>query len=181
MLFIASVVLVIVVVTVVLIVLFHGAHESEPSDVPTWQVVAGSVIAGAGLVLQGFGVVMLWRANRRLQAWSSPLAVLTRPQRKGLLAQVRGVQPIESARVPLARRVAEQRIGQRHAITSNLGLGIAFAGQWIATPSTWRAVLTVVYGLLLAVNGPFIQRDARRARRFLEQHPAVAADAEAEA
>jgi Flp pilus assembly protein TadB len=160
-----------VLLVVVIIVLFRGTFEAHPPNVPTWQAVIGFVIAGAGLVLQIFGVVTLWRANRSQRAWRSPLAVLTRAQRKELLTRVRGLQPVEPARLPLARYLAEQRWSQRSAMLSNSGLGIAWVGLWIASPTWWRAVMTVAYGLLLVVAWPFTQREARRARRFLDEHP----------
>lgn len=62
-------------------------------------------------------------------------------------------------------------MGQRSAMLSNSGLGIAWVGLWIASPTWWRAVMAVAYGLLLVVAWPFTQREARRARRFLDGHP----------
>jgi hypothetical protein len=174
LLFVAAILLLITVATVLLSVLFRGTFEEQSSDVPTWQAVIGLVIAGAGLLFQGFGVVALWHNNRRLRAWRSPLAALTRPQRKALLAQVRGLQPIEPARVPLARVLAEQLVSQRALMAANVGLGIAFTGQWIASPTVWRAVLAITYGFVMAVAWLFIQRDARRARRFFEEHSSSA-------
>ena len=56
---------------------------------------------------------------------------------------------------------------QRNGMVANLGLEVSFVGLWIATPSTWRAVIAVGYGLLLAVLWPFLRRDTRAARRFL--------------
>jgi hypothetical protein len=170
-LFIATVLVLGAAVGVVLTVLFNGTFKSEASEVPTWQTVMGFSIAGAGLVLQVFGVVTLWRTNRRLRAWSSPLSALTRSQRKELLAQVRGRHPVQSARVPLARLLAEQLANQRTVMTANLGLGILFVGQWIADPTLWRTVIAVAFGAILVGGWPFVQRDARRAQRFLEEHP----------
>jgi hypothetical protein len=158
-------------VAVVLAVLFNGTFEGHPTEVPTWQTVIGFSIAGAGLVLQVFGVVMLWRTNRRLRAWSSPLSALTRSQRKELLAQVRGRRPVQPARAPLARLLAEQLANQRTVMTANLGLGILFVGQWIADPTLWRMAIAVAFGATLVVGWPFVQREASRARRFLEEHP----------
>jgi hypothetical protein len=155
---------------VVLFVLLDvGTQPKE--EVPTWQVVAGLSIASAGLVLQIFGVVTLLRTNRRLGAWRSPLSVLTRPQRKDLLAQVRGRRPVEPARLPIARMLAEQLIAVRMVVVSNLGLGVAAVGQAIAFPTMWRFVLVGVFALLVAVGWPFVRRDVRRGRHFLGMHP----------
>lgn len=160
-------------VSALLVVLLHeGIGRSTEHDVPVWQAVTGFVIAGAGLVVQGFAVVVQWRTNRRLQAWSSPLLVLSRAQRKELRAQVRGRAPVDADRLPLARHLAERLIAQRLAVGANLGLLVAFIGLWIAEPSWWRAVLALFLALATAAVAPFAERDARRARRFLEEHAA---------
>jgi hypothetical protein len=161
-------------VVLVVTVLFREALGERPSvDVPSWRAATGFGLAGAGLLLQLAGVVAIVRSSRRLRAWSSPLAVLTRSQRRELLASVRGSRPVEPDRVPLARLLAEQLIGQRATLVANVGLGIAFTGQWIASPARWRAVLTGVFALVVGVSWVFLQRDARRARRFLDEHPVV--------
>ncbi len=170
-LFVTAMVLLATVAAVVLGVRFHHVFEVEPSDVPTWQAVIGSTIAVAGLLLVGIGGVVALSRNSRLATWPSPLAALTRRQRKEVLAQVRGLKPIEPARVPLARVVAEHLVGQRVFMVPNSGLGISFIGQWIALPTVLRAVLAIGSGLVLAAAWAFVQRDARRARRFLEEHP----------
>jgi hypothetical protein len=171
MLVLASVFLVSVAVGLVLVVLFGGtSSHAHPDKAPTWQVVLGFVVAGAGLGLQGIGVAALWWVNRRVRGWRSPLSALARTQRKELLAQVRGLRPVDPARVPLARLVAEQLVGQRSLMASNLGLGICWAGLWIATPTLWRAAIAGLYGALVALAWPFIERDARRALRFLRAH-----------
>jgi hypothetical protein len=169
-LLLASVLLVGAAVGVVLAVVFSGT-SGHGDEAPTWQVVVGFLIAGAGLVLQGIGVAALWWVSRRVRGWRNPLSVLTRAQRKQLLGQVRAQRPIDPARVPLARLLAEQLVGQRSLMASNLGLGICWVGLWIATPTLWRAVIAGLYGLLVALGWPFIERDARRALRFLRAHP----------
>lgn len=173
-LFVTAVILSATVVAVVAFVLFRGTVEPQSPEVPTWQAVIGFTIAGAGLLLQAFGVVAAWRTNQRLQAWRSPLAPLTRSQRKELLAQVRGLRPIEPPRVRLARILAEQMVSQGALVVAYLGMGIAFIGQWIASPAVWRAVGTIGYGLVLPIAWVYMERDARRARRFLQEHPSPA-------
>ncbi len=171
---VAVVLLVSTAVVFVVAVLSRDALEERPSaDVPSWQAAVGFSIAGAGLLLQLAGVVASVRSTRRLRGWSSPLAVLTRSQRKELLAYVRGSRPVEPDRVPLARLLAEQLMSQRATLVANVGLGIAFTGQWIASPTQWRAVLTGVFALVVGVGYRFLQRDARRARRFLDEHSPV--------
>ena len=166
----AALLLVSAAVGVILAVLVGGV-ASDASEAPAWPQVTGFVIAAAGLALQLSGVVAAVRGNRRLRVWRSPVAVLTRAQRKQLVAQVRGRRPVDPDRLPLARLLAEQLVAQRNGMLANLGLEVAFVGLWMATPSTGRAVIAVGYGLLLAVLWPFLQRDTRAARRFLATHP----------
>lgn len=170
-----AVVLVTATGTAVLLIVFRGSFPASPSHAPTGQVVTGFVLAGAGLVLQFCGVVALVLANRRLRGWSSPLSALTRAQLGELRAQVTGHRPVDEARVPLARMLAEQSVAQRTAPVSNAGQASLLAGLWIASPAHWRAVLAAAFALLIAVGWPFVQRDVRRARRFLAEHPPAGA------
>lgn len=169
---IVAVLLVSIALAAVLVVVFHGRLGPLQVDVPTWQVVVGFVVAAAGLTLQISGVVAMWRRNRRLDAWHSPLMVLTHKQRKYLLDQVRGRRPVEPARLPLARLLAEQRLSQRTALVSGLGLAVGFVGLWVANPTWWRAGLAIVYALFLAVAGPLALNQMRPVKRFLAEHPA---------
>lgn len=170
MLLLASVLLGSTALAVVLVVLFGGT-SAPTKEAATWQAVVGFVIAGAGLVLQGIGVAAIRWVARRVKGWRSPLAALTRAQRKELLTRVRTGRQVEPGRVPLARLLAEQLVGQRAVMASNLGLGICWVGLWIAAPTLWRAMLACLYGLLVALGWPFVQRDARRGLRFLKAHP----------
>ncbi len=169
-LLLVSVLLVSAVAGVVAAVL-AGDVSGRGEEVPTWQSVVGYVVAVAGLALQCTGLAALWWVGRRVRSWQSPLSVLTRAQRGELLAQVRARRPVEADRVPLARLLAEQLVGQRAQLVGSLGLGICWVGSWIATPSVWRATLVGVHGLVLALAWIFVARDARRALRFLRAHP----------
>ncbi len=108
------------------------------------------------------------------QRWSEAQSLLervpTESAQRRLTAQVRGRRPVDTDRLPLARLVAEQLVVQRTGTAANLGLEVLFVGQWIADPSTARAVIAVSYGLLLAALWPFLYRDIRAARRFLTRH-----------
>ncbi len=85
-----------------------------------------------------------------------------------------GFSPSSQPEYALARVLAEHLVSQRVLMVANSGLGIAFIGQWIAFPTVLRAVLAIGYGLVLAVGWAFIERNARRARRFLEENPSSA-------
>jgi high-affinity Fe2+/Pb2+ permease len=73
--------------------------------------------------------------------------------------------------VPLAHLLADQLVALRALMVCNLGLGILWAGLWIATPTWCRAVVAGGYGLLVALAWLFVERDARRVLRFLDAHP----------
>jgi hypothetical protein len=169
--FLGGVVLVSVTMAVVVVVLARGRLSAEPS-VPVWQTVAGLVVAGAGLAVEIYFLVSLGRANRRLSVWRRAISVLSRQQRKELRAQIRGAAPIRPEQLPLARALAEQLLTQRSSVAVQGGLGVLWAGLWIMQPTLWRALLVGFYGLLMVTAWPIAQRDARRAQRFLEEHPA---------
>jgi hypothetical protein len=166
----------------VLAVLLGDPDPTRDTAVPVWRAVTGYTSAAGGLVLQLTGVVLLWRGARRLRLWSSPLSVLTSPQRRQLLAVVRGRRPVEPERLPLARLLAEQLVHQRAQLVASTGLGILFTGSWIAEQTTTRLVVVLVWLVVALVTGPLLARDARRARRFLDRHgtgppgPATARD-----
>lgn len=57
-------------------------------DVSTSRAVIGVVVGAVGVVIGAVGLVVQIRAMRRVRGWRSPLYVLTRRQRKQLLAQM---------------------------------------------------------------------------------------------
>lgn len=160
-------------VAAVAVVVLGDTAAVEPShDVPTWQVVLGFVLSGLALVVMFVAVVAQFRANRRLGAWRNPLSVLTRGQRKELLAQVRGRAPVEAARVPLARYLAEALLSRRAAVVLNLGAAALWTGQWIALRMWWHLIAGGLVGAAAVIFWLTFRRDEVRARRFLEAHPA---------
>ena len=164
-------VLLVTAAVVVAAVVLLGGTATRGEEAPAWQAAVGFVVAGCGLTLQLTALAALWWVARRTRVWRSPLSVLTGAQRKDLLAQVRGGRPLDPARVPLARLLAEQVVGQRTHVVGSLGLGLCFTGLWIASPTAWRAALVCVHALVLAVVWLFVERDARRALRLLRAHP----------
>jgi uncharacterized membrane protein YbhN (UPF0104 family) len=144
---------------------------AEPVEPPTWVRIIGLVIALVGLVVQIAALVAIVRANRRHRQWRSPLLMLSRRQRKELLAQVRGQAPTDTARLPLSRELAGLLIRQRSVLAVNLGFGLLWVGLLIALPTWWRAAIAGGFVLLLAIAWPRALRDERRAREFLARHP----------
>jgi len=167
---VVTVALVSAAVVAVLVVLALVGLTAPPGGVSGWQVAAGYGLALAGLALQLSGVVVLLRSNHRRWAGRRRPPQPSRAIRKRLLAQVRGRRPAEPADLPRAREVAEQLIRARPAAFSQLGLGVTFTGRWIAAQTQSRALLAGVVLLILLLT-VLVERDARRARQFLGDHP----------
>jgi hypothetical protein len=156
-------------VLVALFVLDPGPRREE--EAPTWRVVVGFVLSGLALLFMVVALVVQFRALRRTRGWSSPLYVLTRRQRKQLLAGVRGQAPVVPERLPLARHLAELLLVQHLALPVQAGMMVNFVGLWIADRQPFRLVLVAVFGAALLVAGLLFRRENRRARRFLAAHP----------
>ena len=156
-------------------VLLLDPQPESDEDVPTWRAVVGFTIGGLGLLFMVAALVVQFRALRRNRAWGSPMYVLTRQQRKELLRQVRGQAELIYERIPLARHLAELLLSQRLVLAVQAGLLVSQAGLWIADRETYRLVIVGILGLSVLVAGVLLQRETRRARRFLETHPAVGA------
>jgi len=157
-------------VGLVVVLLFRGTltHRVET---PLWQEITGLVVMGLALVLMIAGLVVQLRGNRRLTVWRTPLAPLTRAQRKELADAVKGKASVRDERLSLARYMAEVVLHQRTQLTGQVGLLLLFVGQWLTSPSVVRLGIVAGYGVLLAVAVPFLRRSASRAQRFLEAHP----------
>jgi hypothetical protein len=171
-LLIVGLTLVAVVASLVGVLLIGGRRLASAGDVSTSLTIVGLVVMGLGIVVMVVGLVLQFRANRRNGAWRSPLGVLTRRQRKEVLAQVRGRAPVDDRRIPLGRHLAQLLVSQRMLLIGQTGMLLVFAGQWISRPSGWRIGLFVFFGIVLCVAGLFMARDIRRAKRFLDAHPA---------
>jgi hypothetical protein len=157
----------------VLVALFLLDPSPDAGEgVPTWRLVVGFTISGLALLFMLVALVVQFRALRRTRAWGSPLHVLTRRQRKELLAAVRGRVPVVPERLPLARHLAELLLVQRLALLVQAGMMVNFVGLWIADPEPYRLVVAAVFCISLLVAGLLLQRENRRAKRFLDAHPA---------
>ncbi len=149
--------------TVVAVLLFGNTAALVPPDaVPTWQVIVGFVLSALALFVMLAAVASQFRTNRRLGAWQSPVAVLTRDQRKELSAQVRGQAPVQAARVPVARHLAEVSLNRRSVLVLNMGLAVIFTGQWIALRAWWYPAMAGFSGMTTAACWLAFRRDERR-------------------
>jgi hypothetical protein len=149
-----------------------GGHDAEPT---TWQVVSGFVVTGSGVVLDVAAIVGIVRAGRWGQAWRGPMAVLSRRQQRSLLAQVRGRWPADPARLPLARHLAEQLADPRTTAVLFLGVALGNLGGTLVDPDRVRVLLSAGLVAAWTVAGIALVRHARKARRFLREHPDPAA------
>jgi protein-S-isoprenylcysteine O-methyltransferase Ste14 len=156
---------------VLLVVVLGGSGDLNPSHPPTWQVVLGVVVSGTGMVVDVVGLVILVRRRRWGQAWRAPTAVLSRTQQRSLLAQIRGRRPVDPARLPLARDLAERLSDQRGTAALVVGIVLINLGNTLITPSAFRLWITAVVLVAYAIGAALLVRQVRRMRRFLDAHP----------
>jgi predicted membrane channel-forming protein YqfA (hemolysin III family) len=172
--FLGSVVILVAAVAILLVAVLLDRDEPDV-DPALWRDIAGLVLSAVGLVVLIVGAVIGWRAGVWRGAWSQPAAVLSRAQRRSLLAQVRGHVPADATRLPLARSVAERMVLQRHLLLFWVGLMLQQVGRAISSTSLFDIAFVVVPVVLYSVATVLLTRDARRAERFLRQHPAAEA------
>ena len=170
-LWVVGVVLGVIGLSVALVARFGSEAAGSAEDGPPWRVVTGLVLTVLATLLCVAGAVAHVRATRRRGAWRSPLVALNRAQRRTLLEQVRGTMPVDPARLPLARHLAENLASQRAVLVTNGALLLLFTGQLISSPSPWRWGMVIVFGLIHLAVTPLILRNERQARRFLAEHP----------
>jgi MFS family permease len=147
----------------------HAAHTNEPS---TWQYVLGFALSGIGLVGGVVSVVSLIRAGQWGAAWRSPTTVLTRQQRKQLLREVRGQEPLDPTHLALARDLARRLVIQRRQALLWASLVLLWLGQAIVFPDLLHLILFGGVVLLWAIAIPQMLRQSNRAQRFLDRHDA---------
>lgn len=144
---------------------------------PHGRSVAARVIFGAGLLIGLVGVLIGLvgvATSGSLGRSSDPsMSTLAGPQRRLLLREVQGRTPADPAHLDLARSLALRISFPKPALPFSFGgLVLLLGAGWLGHPSEVRiAVLSVatVFFLGLLVLGTL---QARRARRFLAEHPA---------
>jgi hypothetical protein len=167
-----------VVVTVVgllipLLLLPDRPDRSASDDPATALDVAGVIVMGVAVLVEGIALVLMARAFRG--RWYSPLTPLTRLQNKQLLAMVRGTEHAEDVRVPLARYLAESMLRQRPVVLVLCGVALLWTGMVLMQPSVWRLGMLVACVVLVGYGVWSTRRNEGRARRFLAEHPATGA------
>lgn len=147
----------------------HSAHTNEPS---TGQYVLGFGLSGIGLVGGVASLGSLIRAGQWGAAWRSPTTVLTRQQRKQLLREVRGQEPLTPAHLFLARDLARRLVIQRRQALLWASLVLLWVGQAVVFPDLVHLVLFGGMALLWAIAVPQMLRESHRAQRFLDRNDA---------
>jgi hypothetical protein len=146
-------------------------HGVEPT-VPTWREAVAGTLALCGAAAAGVGLVKLFRANGAGTRWNSPQAMLSRRQRRDLLRQVRGQAPVDPAHLLLTVHTARLLARQRPVLLLALGLVLLQAAGAVDSGKPWRVGLASGGAVAMAACAVLVERDVRRARRFLAQHHA---------
>jgi hypothetical protein len=167
--------LVVVVAAGVVVVLVggHSGHQAAaPTRTPLWQEIAGLCLNGLGVVVLVVGLVGYFRSGVPQAAWRSPALVLTRAQRRGLSAQIRGRTPVQPERVRVARYVADLAAGpnvRRFLTFLFTGLILELIGQLVSRPTTGRLVYTGTFLVVYVVLVGVIARRWRQIQGFLDR------------
>jgi hypothetical protein len=157
------------------IALLGGRRHGVEPIVPTWREVVAGALALCGAGASGVGLVKFLRANGGRTRWNSPQAMLSRQQRRDLLRQVRGQMPADPAHLPLAVHTAQLLARQGPVLLLALGLVLLQAAGAVDNGEPWRVGLAAVVAVAMTAGAGLVERDVRRARRFLDQHHASTA------
>jgi hypothetical protein len=150
-----------------------GPSTAERADPAPWQIAVAITAGIAGFALAVLALVVLWRSGQLRNPWSSPQSALTRAQRRELSRQVLGKAPVDPARLPLARDLAERlAVAARGQLLIFLGLVLVWTSQLISGPRDWRLCFPLASIAMWLVALPLALRQARRVHRFLAEHPA---------
>ena len=142
-----------------------------PREVPGWRTAARFIVlaAGSGAVLVGSW--MHARSVRHMQVGDRPLDWLTGSERRALLRAARTGQPLVGQQLRMARHVAAGRLAMELTPAYVPGYLFALSGLVFADPHPlWYGTLVL---LVIAATAWLVhqRRDARRLRRFLDEHP----------
>lgn len=153
-----------------------GGHPIDTNEAAPWQYVVGFALSGIGLIGGIASLVSLIRAGQWGVAWRSPTSVLTRRQRKELLREVRGQEPLDPSHLGLAKDLARRLVIQRRQVLVMASFLLLWAGQLIVFHDPLHLTMFGLFVLLGAAAIPLFLRDANRAQRFLHQHDARDSD-----
>jgi hypothetical protein len=154
---------------------FLGAIVAARSDghgvrttLPAWQVFLGAGCLGLSLTLIIWVVVVQVRSGVWGGAWRSPTVALTRHQRRGLYAQVRGKRPADPLHLPLSRDLARRLVLQQRSTAIFAALILQWFGQTIVDPDLFHLVGLGFFLIFGVVATAMTIWDTHRAQRFLD-------------
>ena len=157
-----------VLAAVVAVVWSVDEAPGHSEDAPVWRSVTGLLVMLAGIVVAFPAVRRQLRRNRLRDGWRTPLLVLRLGQRRHLTREVLGRVPADPDHVPLGRHLAGMFVRQTLEPRLVSGLVLLIAGQLVISAS-W---FWLVVGALLVAAWPSMVRRNRRARAYLDEHPA---------
>ena len=138
-------------------------------------LVVAIVLLAVGLLIMLAGLVQTVRQRRgrpRPRLLDSPLLALKYGERRRLLRQVNGKDAADAASLDITRYVAERLRRQRQpSAVLFAGVAVLFLGDAILSPSAGRYFLAGLYAVMAVTTLPVAGLPARRATRFLNQHP----------
>ncbi|GAA3638304.1 hypothetical protein GCM10022223_66610 [Kineosporia mesophila] len=143
--------------------------DTPVGEIPVWMWVLLGVLFLFFPVLSGLLLLARRRGVRRLQP--SQYVGLEKAHRKSLLAAVRSVGPVPEEDRPHATALARGLVAQRRL--AYLLVPAAFCGAAGRLLSGERGVgdlFAAVSLVLVLVLAPQLLRDARRGRRWLDEH-----------
>ncbi len=149
----------------------RGSTTSHGSSVAPWRTVAGPALLIAGIVLEIVVLVARVRSGQFKAGWRSPSLVLSRPQRRQILRQIRGRAAVDESMLPVSRHLAELLRRQRFFIGLFIALSLIFLGQALPYNVPFRWWLALILVVVYAALSVQIYRDTARAERFLKQCP----------
>jgi hypothetical protein len=147
------------------------ADAASHSSGPLWVEITGLTVAVLGLLVGAYGIVQLVRAGQWGGRWKAPTSVLSRQQKRELRRQVTGAAPVDAAHLRLARDLARRTSRSRSQMWTLGSTGLLQLGLTLAAPSGRRFVFLGLLVLMLGTSAVMLERDVRRARRFLLQNP----------
>jgi protein-S-isoprenylcysteine O-methyltransferase Ste14 len=151
----------------------HPQHHVRRASPPLWSEIVGVLLVIGGVVVTFRGLLIQRRSGNGLLPWlRSPLLPLPRAERRRVMKQVRANRAVDADRLPVFRAAAVLMSRQRHLGPIYLGGSLLFAGLATADPSWLRVGVAVLYAVGAIFSWRYVEYDARRAERFLAQHPA---------
>ncbi len=142
-----------------------------PEAFPAWRTAVGAVLAGAGALGSGTGIVLALRADL-LGSWvRSPMRSLSPSARQELLARVHGEEWTPPGGMAQARAAAAPTAQRLTLLTLYSGLLLGVVAQAFLATSSVAVLLAGFGGLVLFWGLPHVARATSRAQQFLVDHP----------